>query len=873
MIRRIAFERGTRFTLRALLCLGLVLFCAQQVGAQQPASASAHVALRIIVVDSSAEADQVLAQLKQGADFAKIAEEKSTDATSQQGGLMGKVDPATLRAELREAVKHLKPGGLSGAIKLSTGGYAILTILSAAESANIGDAVTSRILPMIATGTVRYPPNVVGKSEADVAFRSLAKPAGWEQNLPQICELRKKSLAAMIEQMSRSDLITATHSTSENAFDQIEAHYALANLYAYEGTMDRAVAQWESAYQIASQNLPSAMAELEEVLGIAYLHKSEMDNNVYLNPGELCLFPPTGHVRYERPAGSEKAVEYFRKYLERKPDALDVQWLLNVSYMTLGKYPEGVPSQFLIPPSAFASKESVGRFTDVAQKIGINAFGPSAGLVVDDFDNDGLLDVVTSDCSQCGTMHFFHNNGDGTFSDRTKESGLGAQLGGFALVQADYNNDGCTDILVLRGAWEFGQRKSLLRNNCNGTFTDVTKEAGLAEPATSTQAAVWVDIDNDGLLDLVVANENAPMQLFHNRGDGRFEDIAASAGINHAGFAKAIVAADYDNDGYPDLYVSVMNGPHFLYHNNHNKTFSDVLNKAGLQKGPWQSFPAMFFDFDNDGWPDLLVGSYYASVDESIRGYLGLEPNAETMKMYRNKHDGTFEDITKEVGLNKVIMAMGLNYGDIDNDGYLDVYLGTGSPSFASLLPNVMLRNHDGKFFTDVTASSGTGELHKGHAVAFADLGNRGVVDLLESVGGVVPGDAHAFRVFRNPGSDNDWLNVRLVGVKTNKSAIGARIKVTVKNPGQEKRSIYRTVSSGGSFGASPLAQHIGLGKASTIEELEVWWPTSGTKQTFSNVAADQFLEITEFAADYKKLERRPFVPGAGKQSSASKPN
>jgi len=828
------------------------------------------VALRIIEVDSIQQADEVVRRLKNGEDFAALAAEKSTDATSQRGGLMGKVDPAMLRPELRDALKKLKPGQVSGPIKLSSGGYAILEVLSPSEAAHVGNAVVSHILPMIATGTIRYPPNIVGKSEADLAFRSLPKPNGWEQNLPQLCELRRKSLSAMIDQMSRSELITDTQSTSENAFDKIEAHYALANLYSYEGSMDLAIAQWEVAYDIATRSLTAAMAELEEVLGIAYLHKSEMDNGVYLNPGELCLFPPQHPIRYEKTADSEKAVEYFRKYLGRKPDALDVQWLLNLSYMTLGGYPQGVPSQFLIPPSAFASREKVGRFVDVAPRMGINVFGESAGLIVDDFDNDGLLDVVTSDYNQCGSMHFFHNNGDGTFTDRSKESGLSNQLGGFNLIQADYNNDGCMDILVLRGAWEFAQRKSLLRNNCDGTFTDVTKASGLAEPATSTQGAVWTDIDNDGLVDLVVVNENALAQLFHNRGDGTFEDIAPAAGIARGGFAKAVVAADYDNDGFPDLYVSVMNGPHFLYHNEHNRTFSEVSNPAGLHDRPWQSFPAAFFDYDNDGWPDLFVGSYYGSVEETIRSYLGLEPNAETMKLYRNMHNGTFEDVSKQTGMDKVFMVMGTNFGDFDNDGYLDLYLGTGSPSYASLLPNVLLRNHDGKYFVDVTAASGTGELHKGHAVVFADLGNNGTEDILESVGGISPGDSHAFRVFQNPGSENDWLNIRLVGVRTNKAAIGARIKVTVQNPGQEKRAIYRTVGSGGSFGASPLAQHIGLGKSARIDELEIWWPASNTRQTFTHINSNQFLEITEFAKDYKHLTPRTFrVAGAGQPSPA----
>src|SRR6185503_14918073 len=162
-------------------------------------------------------------------------------------------------------------------------------------------------------------------------------------------------------------------------------------------------------------------------------------------------------------------------------------------------------------------------------------------------------------------------------------------------------------------------------------------------------AAVWADIDNDGYLDLFVANEQSPAQLFRNRGDGTFEDISHKAGIDRVAYSKAVVAADYDNDGYVDFYVSNLNGNNFLYHNNHDGTFTEVAAQAGVQK-PWQSFPAWFFDYDNDGFPDLFVSSYYVSVDENIRSYLGLTPNAETMKLYKNLGNGTFRDVTEEVG-------------------------------------------------------------------------------------------------------------------------------------------------------------------------------------------------------------------------------
>jgi hypothetical protein len=644
--------------------------------------------------------------------------------------------------------------------------------------------------------------------------------------------------------------------------------FVLGQLEGYQGHIDEMLQPWEAMYRATAAGQPDGVTQAEEALGVAYLHKAEMENGIYTKPGDRCNFPPeSGVAAYQKTASSESAIAYFKKYLQKRPDDLEVKWLLNVAYATLGKYPQGVPAEYLIPPSVFASKDNVGRFTDVATAAGIDLVSMAGGVIVDDFDNDGLLDIVTSSYDMCEHMHFFHNNGDGTFSDRSAQAGLLDELGGLNIIQADYNNDGCTDILVTRGGWQLPMRMSLLKNNCNGTFTDVTREAGLTE-AVSSQSAVWADIDNDGWLDLFVANERGPLHLFRNRGDGTFEDISKAAGVDATGFAKGVVAADYDNDAFPDFYVSNLNGDNLLFHNNRDRTFTEVGKKAGVEQ-PWTSFATWFFDYDNDGLPDLFVTSYYMSTDEVMRSYLGLPYGAETLKLYKNLGNGAFRDVTKEVGLDRVFMPMGANFGDIDNDGYLDIYMGMGNPSYASMTPHVLLRNQAGTKFVDVTTASGTGDLHKGHAVAFADIDRDGDEDILTVVGGAVPGDAHAFRLYENPGNGNHWINIHLVGVKSNRSAIGARIKVVVKEEGKTQRSIYRTVGSGGSFGASPLEQHIGLGKAARIVNVEIWWPTSNTHQTFTGVGMDQFLEIKEFAKDYVKLQRRPFRLGGSNRETA----
>jgi hypothetical protein len=652
---------------------------------------------------------------------------------------------------------------------------------------------------------------------------------------------------------------------ADQRIDAMQRQYAWAQLYAYQGDMGLAIERWEAARRFAEAGMPNALLTMDETLGVAYLHKSEMDNSVYQTPGDRCLFPPLLSASYRDTAASRKAVQYFQQYLDRKPDDLEVKWLLNLAYMTLGGYPSSVPPTHLIPPSAFESKAPIGRFVDVAPKAGLNVWSLAGGAIVDDFDNDGQLDIVTSSMDLCEPLHYFHNSGNGTFSERSAQAGLAGQLGGLNLIQADYNNDGCMDILVLRGGWEFPMRQSLLRNNCNGTFTDVTVESGLGTASIRTQTAVWADIDNDGFVDLFIGSENGQSRLFRNKGNGTFEDISRSAHIDVTGFIKAVVAADYDNDGYVDFYLSDYGGDNLLLHNNGNATFTEVGKLAGVQ-APRRSFAAWFFDYDNDGWPDLFVNSYYISVDDSVRTYLGLPHNAETLKLFRNLGNGRFRDVTAEVGLDKVFMPMAGNFGDVDNDGYLDIYLGMGSPSYASVMPHELLLNKEGKSFVSVTAASGTGELHKGHGIAFADIDRDGDEDIVAEIGGAVPGDRHALRLFENPGNQNDWINIRLIGVKSNRSAIGARLAVTVESGGTAgtMRQIHRTVSSGGSFGANPMEMHIGLGEAASIRKLEVWWPATKSRQTFTNVARNQFIEITEFATDYTRLVRKRTRLGGG---------
>jgi hypothetical protein len=813
------------------------------------------VGLELIVSSSAAEAAAIREQVIAGGDFAALARDKSIDPTARDGGYLGKLSVAALRPELRDALQGAAPGQATAVVQIPTG-FAILRLVPDGEPVAVVDDNPSRTLAVLATGATRDAIPVAGLVEADTVLLNTARGDGWSEDLGQLCRMRTDSLRTSIDRLELmlgpSGIVSdAGRVTPSEIF---EAQYALAQLHAYTGNLDKAVGWWRQADKSVTE-FTGARPMMNETLGVALLHKSEMDNGIYREAGDMCLFPPRASRPFASTTGSEQALAYLTSYLADKPDDLEVRWLLNLTYMTLGKYPAGVPQKYLIPPAAFSSQGQIGRFTDVASAAGLKVFSMAGGAVVDDFSGKGSLDVVTSSMDVCEPLHVFRNSGDGTFVERSAEAGVSDQLGGLNLIQADYNNDGCMDLLVLRGGWEFPMRKSLLRNNCNGTFTDVTKESRIGTAATSTQTAAFADIDNDGFLDLFIGNENAANQLFRNRGDGTFEDISARAGVDTTIFTKAVVAADYDNDGYVDFYLSNFQGNNLLYHNNRNGTFTEAGKQAGVQ-APWRSFAAWFFDYDNDGWPDIFINSYYFSLEETMKSYLGLPHAGETSKLYRNQRNGTFRDVTAEVGLDKVWMPMAANFGDVDNDGYLDMYVGMGNPSFATMLPHELLLNKGGKRFVNVTAASGTGELHKGHGIAFADLDRDGDEDIVAEIGGAVPADRHALRLFENPGNGNDWINVRLVGVKSNRSAIGARLTVTADNAGEKAQPRHRTVGSGGSFGGNPMEQHVGLGASARNISVDVWWPATNTRQHFANVAKNQFLEITEFAKDYRRLER-----------------
>jgi hypothetical protein len=720
---------------------------------------------------------------------------------------------------------------------------------------------------------------VLAEGASDVA-RSVPRP-GTAKMAALLEEINRKNDAVPMQNLFANDARAAAMRMQLTAMaDPAERAYALANISVEllnAGDVDEALIAATQAVTL-SRGLPEIPQRFHDGLDLSialtHLRKGEQDNCIAFHGPESCLLPFRASAIHKDQTGSRAAITNLSKLLSRTNEfGLTPRWLLNIAYMTVGEYPHKVPEQWLIPPKVFASDASFPAFRNIAADVALDQQGLAGGVVSDDFDNDGDIDLMVSEWGLRDQLRLYFNDGDGTFTERTKEAGLSGLVGGLNMVQADYNNDGFIDVLVLRGAWLGAAGRypnSLLRNNGDGTFEDVTEAAGMLS-FHPTQTAAWFDYNGDGWIDVFIGNESTaderhPCELFRNNGDGTFTDVARECGIAVLGFVKAVVTGDYNNDARPDLYLSLRSRANLLLRNQGPVTkgdlrgpwrFGDVTQQAGVAE-PEHSFSSWFFDYDNDGWQDLFVSGYrIEGVGDVAADYLGLPHNAERARLYRNNGNGTFSDVTKQAGLYKVLHTMGCNFGDLDNDGFLDFYVGTGDPNIATIIPNRMFRNDAGKRFQDVTSAGGFGHLQKGHAVAFSDLDNDGDQDIYASIGGAYSGDAFRNVLFENPGATNGWIGIKLEGVTSNRAAIGTRLRLTALSP-EGERLVFKTVNSGGSFGANALRQHIGVGTATNVH-VEVFWPTTRGHQVFSNLTPGKWYSIREDSRNAVVMNMKPF--------------
>ncbi len=543
-----------------------------------------------------------------------------------------------------------------------------------------------------------------------------------------------------------------------------------------------------------------------------------------------------------------EAEAFLTRAVARHPEVLELRWhLQQVRAMSHQGDADGFPDHIA------RRGRLPGHFVEVAATLGVDKMDGGRSSAWADFDDDGDLDLAVLGHPE---LAYYRNDGD-RFVERTDAAGLRLPKGGIGLQTADYDNDGDADLYVTRDGWFGGGRNHMYNNQGEATFIDVTDAAGVGDPGSGFCAA-WGDIDQDGWLDIYVANGtgatgDSTNVLYHSDGDGTFTDIAAVAGVDSRAQSLSTAFGDLDNDGDPDLYVCNFTEPNQLLRNDGDLTFTDVTRDAGVGAGEIDGFITFLLDYNNDGRLDIFVANW-SQFDVVLADRVAGQATSlrDRPILYHNDGEGGFSDVTEEAGLLRALGTMSGVAADVDNDGWIDLYLGNGGPAMGRREPDTFYLNDGAGGFVDATEAAGLGHRGKSHGVTFADYDRDGDLDLYVPVGGAQPGDRWHNAFYRNEGFGNHWIAIDLRGVASNRDGIGARIRVTAGDLTQ-----YAEIASGYSFGCSnSLSAEFGLGRRTRIDEIEVVWP-GGVTDRFLALDADRFYTITE-GRDIKSTEPRP---------------
>jgi enediyne biosynthesis protein E4 len=512
----------------------------------------------------------------------------------------------------------------------------------------------------------------------------------------------------------------------------------------------------------------------------------------------------------------------------------------------------------------------------------------TGGVAVFDYNNDGLLDIFFTNGAEIPSLEksnpsfhnkLFRNNGDGTFTDVTEKSGLAGVGYSMGVAAGDYDNDGFVDLYVT--GFNCNQ---LFHNNGDGTFTDRTEKAGVSGVLKRSKpwsvAAGWIDYDNDGLLDLFVVNyldyslstahscktgnivdycspdeyRGTPNILYRNNGDGTFTDVSQQSHISqYLGKGMGVAFADYDGDGFTDIFVSNDSIPNFLLHNNGDGTFTDVALRAGVAYNEnGKAVAGMgtdFRDIDNDGMPDIFLTAMYG----------------DSFPLYRNPGKGQFEDVTETTGIAAMtsrFTAWGTGIFDFDNDGNKDIFAAGSAILDNSMevnhkpypLPNFLYRNLGNMRFKDVSGEAGASfsvpAAHRG--AGFGDLNNDGKIDIVVTV---LNGEPQL--LMNRSQNHNHWIILKLVGVADNRDGLGTRVKITTANGVQYNQA----TTAVGYNSSSDKRVYFGLQNATVVDQIELVWPT-GVKQVLHHVMADQILTIVQSSSSEKVRASKIEFPG-----------
>jgi hypothetical protein len=574
-------------------------------------------------------------------------------------------------------------------------------------------------------------------------------------------------------------------------------------------------------------------------------------------PGVVPYTIASIYLRMERYA---EGIPYALQACKDTPDDIRYPWMLRTLTLHAGQPENTIPKEFRlkIPPVS----PSTFQFRDVTDAAGAGRLALGRGAAWGDFDNDGLEDILVG--AERAPFCLLRNRGDGTFEDVARQMGLvdPLGLGCYASQFIDYDNDGFQDIFLTSNGWGGGGRLFLFHNEGGKRFVDVTESAGLAAPVNAFGSS-WADYDNDGRADLAVAagiidpEGGDRIRLYHNEGNGKFRELGEQAGLKQKARWISLCWGDYDGDGRQDLLATSFDAGPFLFRNLGDGRFEDVSVRAGIRTQA-HAYTPEFFDFDNDGKLDLFVSTYPSGdlkVQDMIEAKLsGAALHTQRQLLFRNNGGGTFRNVTEEAGITGWYGGMSSQVGDFDNDGFDEIVVGTGNPALDWAEPKPLFRNNGKGQFSDVAESSGLVHFGMLHGTALADYDDSGNFSLFGSFGGFYWGSRETSRLYQNLGSGNLSLEVRLIGTRSNRDAIGAKVSALAG-----KRRIFKWVNGGNGFGCNnSRIVHLGLAREKQVSWLQIDWP-SGLRQSFENIPAGQRIEIVEGKSSLRSVVK--FAP------------
>jgi len=550
-------------------------------------------------------------------------------------------------------------------------------------------------------------------------------------------------------------------------------------------------------------------------------------------------------AQHRRKEGAAKAAAYFEQALKIR-ETSHLIWLYSIAHQALGTSTDQIPKAWRLPKTALKAlgagslEDGLLRFEDWASSLGFQSRQDTGGAnaQAQDFNGDGRLDLIQGGRNACSPIKLYWGTEEGFESAKLdpRHRILTSANAVTNILSADVDNDGDLDLYLVRGGWVTSDsapilHNELLLNDGKGRFKR-SAQSPLNPAGNRSVAALFADFDLDGWIDLFVCDEVSGPEL-HQGGRKGFHRVQTNGGLSYQGVCKGAAAGDLDGDGRPELFIGLYGRDNQLYKNVSTigeLRFEPITHSPATTR-PQFAFPAAFADFNNDSHLDLFVGSFYRDTGNYARFVLGRDFKPEVSRIFLNDGRGQLIDRTDDLGFANPAQTMGSGLADLNGDGWMDILLGTGSVSYGDLVPNLVFINRAGKKFVERGTELGMSSLQKGHGVVTADFDGDLKSDIFWVNGGTIPGDNYFPSLYRNSSSRNSWIGLELEGVTANRSAIGAKVEIEVEEDLESENTSSSGSTQKAKLSSRRIVRHVGLHSSFGSESLRLNIGLGATKK------------------------------------------